>query len=674
MKKHNHKAHDHTAHDHKEHDHDEHSHDHRDHHRHMIEDFKRRFIVTVILTVPVLLLSPMIQEWFNFEIAFTGDTAILFGLSSFIYVYGGWPFLKGLKEEISNQNPGMMTLIAMAISVAYIYSTMTVFGFPGDDFFWELATLIAIMLIGHFIEMKSVLSASKALDELAKLMPDEAHLIEGEDTKDVPVSELKKDDRILIKAGEKVPADGSIVKGSSSLNESMLTGEATPVDKAKGDEVIGGSINGDGSLEVLVKGGEDEAYLSKVITMVKEAQEAKSRSQDLANKAARILTYVALSVGFLTLFVWSLVSGDATFAIARMATVMVIACPHALGLATPLVTARSTAISAQNGLLIRNKTAFENAGTIDTIIFDKTGTLTEGKFGVDFIEVTDQSYSEDDVLRIAATIEKDSEHPIARGILSSAKSKEVKLGELSDFKTIKGKGIEGNVDGKKTEILSPKALQEKGIEIPDFDDSSKTTNVFVVHDGSLIGIIGLSDQVRKTSYEAIRALQKRGIECVMITGDNDAIAKHVSDELGLDAYFAQVLPEDKKAKVEAYQKEGKRVAMTGDGINDAPALAQAELGIAVGSGTDVAAETADIILVNSDPADVEAIVSFGAATHRKMIQNLIWATGYNVIAIPLAAGVLYGVGILISPAVGAIFMSLSTVIVAFNAKLLRLDR
>ncbi len=656
-------------------DHNHEHHDHRDHHRSMIEDFKRRFIIALIVTVPILVLSPMIQTWFNFELNFPGDRFVLFGLSTFIYFYGGWPFLTGLYGELKEKQPGMMTLIALAISVAFIYSSMTVFGFPGDDFFWELATLIVIMLLGHYIEMKSVLSASKALDELAKLMPDEAHLIDGEDIKEVKVSTLKKDDRILIKAGEKIPADGIIIKGDTSINEAMITGEATPVDKTVDDEVIGGSINGDGSLEVKVKGSKDEAYLSKVITMVEAAQNAKSKSQDLANKAAALLTYLALSVGVVTLLTWSFITGDITFSIARMATVMVIACPHALGLATPLVVARSTAISAQNGLLIRNTTAFENAGNIDTVVFDKTGTLSEGRFGVDFIVLEDKELSEDDLVKIAATLEKDSEHPIAKGILSESKARNIKLGKLTNFKAIKGKGITGNVDGTKTEALSRKALDDKGIKPQAFDEEDRhTTNVFIVQNDELKGVIGLSDQIRKSAKTAITTLQKRGIECLMLTGDNKRAAKHVAEHLGLDGYFAEVLPEDKQKKIKALQAKGRTVAMAGDGINDAPALAQADMGIAVGSGTDVAAETADIILVNSDPADVEAIITFGTATNRKMKQNLFWATAYNIIAIPLAAGVLYGIGILISPAVGAVFMSLSTVIVAFNAKLLNLKR
>ncbi len=664
---HNHETH----HDHETHNHETH-HTHDDHHRMMIDDFFRRFWVVLVLTVPILVLSPMIQAWFNFSVTFSGDTFVLFTLSTLVYGYGGWPFLKGIKDELANKNPGMMTLIAMAISVAFIYSSMVVFGFPGDDFFWELATLILIILLGHYIEMKSVLSASKALDELAALMPDEAHLMEGKSVRDVKVSSLKAGDMILIKAGEKIPADGTIVKGESFIDESLITGEATPVDKSTDDEVIGGAINGDGSLEVSVKSTEDDAYLSKVINMVKDAQAAQSKSQDIANRAAKWLTVIALIVGFITLFTWSLISGDATFAIARMATVMVIACPHALGLATPLVTARSTALSAQNGLLIRNKTAFENAGTLDTIIFDKTGTLTQGRFGVDFIKPLHEDYQENDILKIAATLEKNSEHPIARGILNMAETHSLETGTLDDFKTVKGRGITGTVDGKYTQILSPQALKKHNYTVPALPDEGVTTNVFVVRDNILIGAIGLSDQIRKTSKTAIEKLQARGLKCVMITGDNARVAKHVSDMLGLDQFHAEVLPEDKKALIEAFQSNGERVAMTGDGINDAPALAQADMGIAVGSGTDVAAETADIILVNSDPLDVETIVRFGAATNSKMVQNLIWATAYNIVAIPLAAGVLYGVGILISPAIGAVFMSLSTVIVAINANLLTL--
>ncbi|MGO1712448.1 MAG: heavy metal translocating P-type ATPase [Senegalia sp. (in: firmicutes)] len=648
--------------------------DHHNHHEMMIKDFKRRFFISLIVTIPILILSPMIQEWFNFSIEFTGDGYVLFALSTFIYFYGGWPFLTGLKDELKEKKPGMMTLIAMAISVAYLYSAATVFGLEGNDFFWELATLIDIMLLGHWIEMRSVLSASNALDKLAELMPNTAHLFKDGDVVDADISELKSEDKILIKPGEKIPADGIIVKGSSYINESMLTGESKPVKKDEGDKLIGGSINGDGSLEVEVRNIGKDTYLSKVIDMVKSAQESKSKTQHLADRAAFWLTIIALTVGFTTLVVWYSITGDFTFAIARMATVMVITCPHALGLATPLVVATSTAQSAKNGLLIRNRTQFENSRKIDTLVFDKTGTLTRGEFGVNFIEVFDDEYTEEKVIRMAATLENNSEHPIATGIMDKLEEMKLSILEMDDFQAIKGKGVEGKINDKDVMVVSPGYLRQNNIEVPrELPAHGVSTDVFLLVDNKLIAAIGLSDRIREESYNAIRRLKDEGIKTWMLTGDNEKTAKQVSEELGLDGYFAEVLPDEKQAKIKELQSEGRFVAMTGDGVNDAPALAQADVGIAVGSGTDVAAETADIILVNSNPEDVVSLIDFGKATYKKMIQNLIWATGYNVFAIPLAAGVLYGIGIVISPAVGAVLMSISTIVVAINAKLLKVN-
>lgn len=654
----------------------EHNHiDHQNHHEMMIKDFKRRLLISSIVTIPLLILSPMIQEWANIKISFIGSNYLLFVLASFIYFYGGWPFLKGLVEELKAKKPGMMTLIAMAITVAYLYSGATVFGLSGTDFFWELATLIDIMLLGHWIEMRAVISASSALEELAELMPSTAHLMRENSTIDVEIIELKPKDIILIKPGEKVPADGLIIKGESSINESMLTGESKPVAKGKGDKVIGGSINNDGSIEVEVTGTGEDSYLSKVIDLVKTAQESKSKTQNLADKAAFWLTIIALSLGFITLIAWYLITKDFTFAIARMATVMVITCPHALGLAMPLVVASSIAQSAQNGLLIKNRTQFENTRKIDTVVFDKTGTLTYGEFGVNFIKIFDDNYSEEKVIQLAATLESNSEHPIARGIVEKQKKSKLPALVMSDFEALKGKGIRGKIDGKELMVVSPGYLREKSIEIPKtLPAHDVSTNVFLLVEGKLIAAIGLSDRIREESYNAIKRLKKEGIKTWMLTGDNEKTAKQVSEELGMDGYFSEVLPDEKQEKVKELQAKGNFVAMTGDGVNDAPALAQADVGIALGSGTDVAAETADIILVNSNPEDVVALIDFGKATYRKMKQNLIWATGYNVIAIPLAAGVLSGIGIIISPAVGAILMSLSTIIVAINAKLLKFGK
>lgn len=668
-----------TEHTHKHDMHQEeeyHNHDHHNHHEMMIEDFKRRFFVSVVVMIPILVLSPMIQSWFNLEVSFPGDSYVLLGLSTFIFFYGGWPFLTGLVDELKEKQPGMMTLIALAITVAYTYSAAVVLGLEGQDFFWELATLIVIMLLGHWIEMRAVLNASNALEKLAELMPNTAHLLkEDGEVVEIDIGELTTDDRILIKPGEKIPADGEIVEGRSHINESMLTGESKPVDKSKGDEIIGGSINGDGSIEVRVKKIGDDSYLSQVIDMVQKAQDSKSKTQNLTDRAAFWLTIIALTAGFTTLAVWYAITGDFSYALARMVTVMVITCPHALGLAIPLVVATSTAQSAKNGLLIRNRTQFENARKIDTVVFDKTGTLTEGKFAVNFIESFNENYSEEDIIKYAATLEGNSEHPIATGIIRKQEEMELNNLEMTDFQAIQGKGVEGKIEGKDVRVVSPGYLRENNMEIPtDLPEHGVSTDVFLIIDDQLIGAIGLSDKIREESYDAIRHLHEAGIKTWMLTGDNETTAKQVSEELGLDGYFAEVLPDEKQAKIKELQAEGRYVAMTGDGVNDAPALAEADVGIAIGSGTDVAAETADIILVDSNPEDVATLIEFGKETYKKMMQNLAWATGYNVIAIPLAAGVLSPWGIVISPAVGAVFMTLSTVIVAVNAQLLKLER
>jgi Cu2+-exporting ATPase len=646
-------------------------HEGHDHHTMMIDDFKKRFWISLILTMPVLLLSEMIQHWLGFEIKFQGDKYVLLILSSFIFFYGGWPFLKGFVDEIKTKSPGMMTLIALAISVAYIFSVAVIFGFPGMDFFWELATLIVVMLLGHWLEMKSVLGASKALQLLVSMMPAEAHKLHGDHVMDVKLEELQKDDIILIKPGEKTPADGIVIEGESYLNESMLTGESKPVKKEKNDKVIGGAINGNGSLRVRVLHTGKDSYLNKVITLVQEAQKTKSRTQHLADRAAKWLTYIALGVGLVTLIVWLALGQGTNYAIERMVTVMVISCPHALGLAIPLVVAISTAVSAQNGLLIRNRTAFENSRKITMIIFDKTGTLTKGDFGVTRIE-TVGTISKNELLQYAAALEQSSEHPIAIGIVKKAKEERLEIFRTENFNAITGKGVEASVNGRNIKVVSPGYLKEKQITIPVNAFSSEgETIVFILLDNQLAGYIALADEIRPESKAAIDAFKKNGIKVMMATGDNEKVAKAVADELGLDGYYAEVLPHQKVELVKDLQGKNEFVAMTGDGINDAPALAQADVGIAVGSGTDVAAETADIILVNSNPKDILNLILFGKATYKKMVQNLIWATGYNAIAIPLAAGVLYSTGFVLDPAIGAVFMSLSTIIVAVNAQLLR---
>ena len=649
--------------------------DHHDHHKMMMDDFKKRFVIAAIVTVPILLLSPLIQNLLGFSFVFTGDKYMLFALSSFIFFYCGWPFLKGIVRELGQKRPGMMTLIALAISVAYFYSTAVVFGLAGKFFFWELATLIDVMLLGHWIEMKSVLGASKALEKLAQLMPDSANLLINGDIKEVKIAELKKGDMVLVKAGEKIPADGVIVKGSSHIDESMLTGESKPVKKNTEDDVIGGSVNGDGVLEIKIEGIGEDSYLTKVIDLVKQAQEAKSNTQRLADKAANWLTIIAITAGAGTFAYWMFFGPDLAFAIERMATVMVIACPHALGLAIPLVNAVSTSLSAKNGLLIRNRTAFENSGKITSIVFDKTGTLTEGKFGISLISLFDKTYSKEKFLQLAMSIEKSSEHPIAKSIVGEAKKQNIENLPVEDFKVLKGEGVQGRIKENLISLVSAKSLKNRGITPPpSFEANTTATMIFMLVDDNLIGAISLEDQIRQDSYEAIAQLKESGVKCFMLTGDNEKIAEKVSSELKLDGYFAEVMPHEKLAKIKELQSKGEFVAMTGDGINDAPALAQANVGIAIGSGTDVAAETADIILVNSNPKDVLSLIRFGKATYSKMIQNLLWATGYNVVAIPLAAGVLYGYGILISPAIGAALMSLSTVVVAVNARMLKVKK
>lgn len=650
-------------------------------HEKMIEDFRNRFWISFILTIPVLLLSPMIQKFLGLGTAlvFENDKYVLFGLSSIIFFYGGYPFLKGIYEELSKGLPGMMTLIAVAITVAYFYSSLVIFGLSGEFFFWELATLIDIMLLGHWIEMKSVLGAGKALEQLAKLMPAVAHkVISDGSTQDVPLHELAIGNKALIKPGEKIPADGVVISGDTSVNESMLTGESKPVPKKTGSNVIGGAVNGEGSIIIEVKKTGKDSFLSQVIELVKQAQESKSKTQDIANRAALWLTFIALGGGAITLLIWlGLTNQGFPFALERTVTVMVITCPHALGLAVPLVVAVSTAIAAQNGLLIRNRAAFESARNINAIVFDKTGTLTEGKFGVTDVVLFDNSISKDVLVDYAAAVESHSEHPIAKGIVLSR----IKNWTVENFKAIPGKGAEGNVLGKSIKTVSLGFIKEKGIKhnIKDSDNakiSSLTmqgkTVIYVLIDNELKGAIALADIIRPESKQAIEKLKEMGIRSIMLTGDNNQVAKWVANIIGLDEYFAEVLPQDKVNKIKEVQNRGFIVAMTGDGVNDAPALAQADVGIAIGAGTDVAIETADIILVKSNPLDAVAIIALAKATTSKMIQNLIWATGYNTVAIPLAAGVLFKYGILLSPALGAVFMSLSTIIVAINAKLLRI--
>lgn len=633
-----------------------------------IADFRKRFYVVLILTIPIMLLSEMIQHWLNIQFSFPGSQYLLLALSSVVFFYGGWPFLKGLADEIRVKNPGMMTLIGFAISVAYIYSVATIFGLKGMDFFWELATLILIMLLGHWIEMKSVAGASRELELLVQLMPDDAHLVYGEVITEVKTQTLKENDLILIKPGEKVAADGTIEDGESYLDESLLTGESKPVQKRKGDKVIAGSINGNGAIKVSVLHNSQDSYLSQVVKLVQEAQKSKSKTQLLADNAARWLTIIALVTGIATFIIWYVSGKNLAFSIERMVTVIVICCPHALGLAIPLVVAKSTALSAQNGLLIKNRTAFENSRKITTIVFDKTGTLTIGKFEVSQIVTLQNEINENELVRLASALEQNSEHPIATGIIQKAKDLSITIPHADQFNAITGKGVEAIVEGKKLKVVSPGYLKEKNISLPDqFNPDAAETVVFIMINDVLSGYISLSDVIRPESASAIQTLHAHHIKSVLLTGDNMQVAESVSTKLNIDQYFAEVLPHQKLEKIKELQHRGEFVAMTGDGVNDAPALAQADVGIAVGSGSDIAAETAGIVLVNSNPKDIVNLILFGKATYQKMVQNLFWATGYNIIALPLAAGILFRQGILLSPAAGAVLMSISTIIVAINS-------
>lgn len=664
MKQENHKKMDHSDH-HANHD----DMDHTDHHRMMIEDFKRRFWISLVLTIPILALSPMIQGVLGVEWIFPGSDYVLFGLSTIVYFYGGWPFLAGLVDEIKSKAIGMMTLIAIAITAAYFYSSAVIFGFEGQTFFWELATLIVVMLIGHWLEMRSILGASKALEALAALMPNEANLVDGSQTRKVKISELNEGDIILIRPGEKVPADGIIIEGESDLNESMLTGESRPVSKTIGEEVIGGAINGNGVVKVQVKGIGEDAYLSKVINMVQEAQKQKSKSQRLADVAAKWLTIIALVLGFGTFFTWLALGETMAFAMERMVTVMVISCPHALGLAVPLVASISTSVSARNGLLIRNRTAFEASRKISTIVFDKTGTLTIGSHEVTRIVPLSTKYDETELLKYATAVESPSEHHISKGLRRKAKEEKIEVPSVTEFKYNAGVGVSGMVNGKKVQAGGYLLLEQVNKSVAEDKEEGIETKIFILIDDELIGFITFADEIRESSYGAIKTLHKNNIKVSLLTGDNEIVAKDVANKLGLDDYMSEVLPDQKLDRIKELQAEGEFVAMVGDGVNDAPALAQADVGIAIGSGTDVAAETADIILMESDPKDIVNLILFGKATYRKMVQNLGWATGYNVVALPLATGFIPG--LMISPAFGAALMSISTIIAAANAQLLK---
>lgn len=649
--------------------------DFKKHEGHHTSDFIKRFWVSLALTVPILLLSHMIQDWLGFQISFPGDRYALMALGTSIYIYGGMPFLKGMGGEIKSKAIGMMTLVALAISVAYFYSMAVALGFPGMDFFWELATLIVIMLLGHWLEMRSQMAASKALESLVALLPNEVTIERNGSAIKIKLDELKNDEVIIIKPGEKIAADGLIIEGSSSVNESMLTGESVPVKKQVDAKVIAGSINGDGVLKIKATGVGKDSYLNKVINLVQDAQAAKSSTQNLADKVAKWLTFIAIAVGVGTFTYWYSANGDLAFALERMVTVMVTACPHALGVAIPLVVAISTTLSATNGLLIRNRTAFETTRKLSVIIFDKTGTLTQGSHRVKNTIPLTEKYNADDIIMYASAVQQNSEHHIAKGVLQTLKDKNLDLWKSENFQLMQGIGVSGTVKGKRVVAAGPNYFKDKSKPLPeipnDINQNAETVN-FLLIDDEVVGIITLADTIREGSQQAIIDLKEMDIKSYLLTGDNENIAAAVSNELGMEGFFANVLPHNKQEKIKEFQAKGEVVAMTGDGVNDAPALAQADVGIAVGSGTDVAAETADIILVNSDPRDVAKMIDFGKRTYKKMVQNLVWAVGYNVLAIPLAAGVLYP-NFVLSPAIGAVLMSCSTIVVAINASLLKLN-
>lgn len=651
------------------------SHGHDKHAGHNPNMFKQKFWLSLALTVPTLLFSHTIQGLLGFELTFPGSEYIPAVLGTIIFLYGGLVFLKSARGELAAKQPGMMTLISMAITVAFVYSALVTLGLvKGMDFWWELATLVTIMLLGHWLEMASVSNAQGALDELAKLLPDEAELVENGKNRTVKVSELSVGDAILVRPGTQIPVDGKVTKGESEVNESMLTGESKPVKKTVGTEVIGGTINTNGALTIEVTKVGGDTALAGIMKLVEDAQTSKSKTQVLADKAAFYLTFIAIGAALLTWIGWWIAGAEAGFILERVVTVLIIACPHALGLAIPLVTAISTTKAANNGLLVRERMALESARNIDVVLFDKTGTLTKGEQGVVDIVADDVSHT----LSIAAALEHESEHPIAKAIYQYARDKKVPEIHATDFSALSGRGVRAKVNGKTVNIGGPRMLEELSVSLNDQlqaatlkDSRDGKTVVYVVQEKTVLGAIMLADVIRDESKEAVIKLRESGKRVAMLTGDSKGVAAWVSKELGITEYFAEVLPEHKAETVKKLQADGSRVAMVGDGVNDAPALTQADIGIAIGAGTDVAIESAGIVLASSDPRGVSKIVTLSKRTYSKMIQNLVWATGYNALAIPLAAGVTASLGFVLSPALGAVLMSLSTIIVAINAQFLR---
>ncbi|HXG21433.1 MAG TPA: copper-translocating P-type ATPase [Methylomirabilota bacterium] len=644
--------------------------------------FRTRFWVCLVLSIPVLIFSPALQRGLGLEaLVFPGSEWVPFVFSLVIFGYGGVPFLQMAVPELRHRRPGMMTLISLAISIAFVYSLLAQLAGLGEGFFWELVTLIDVMLLGHWLEMRSVRQASGALNELAKLMPDTAErLLPDGRVETVPTSALRVGDLVLVRPGASIPADGEVVEGESSVNEAMISGESRPVRKQPGAQVIAGTINGDGSLRIRVTATGDQTALAGIMRLVEQAQQSKSPTQVLADRAAGWLFYIALAVAALTAVGWVVAVGFNVEVLKRVVTVLVIACPHALGLAVPLVVAITTALGAKNGILVRDRLALEAARDIDVVVFDKTGTLTEGRFGVVGMAVA-EGWNEDDALALAAAIESDSEHPIAQALRRAAQDRGLALPSVSGFTALKGRGVQASLDGKPVYVGGPRLLEMLGLRPPaDLNAFAQAAGekaqsaVYLVADGQVVAAFAVADVVRPESKEAVRWLHEMGVEVAMLTGDSREVAQAVAAELGIDRFFAEVLPEHKVQKIAELQAQGKRVAMVGDGINDAPALTQADVGIAIGGGTNVAIESAGVILVKSNPLDVVKVIALSRASYRKMVQNLWWAAGYNIIALPLAAGVLAPWGILFSPALGALFMSLSTVIVAINAQLLRGER
>nr|WP_279099472.1 copper-translocating P-type ATPase [Aerococcus urinaeequi] len=684
--KHHHDVHhdyDHEHMNHGEHNHDHHNHSghgdhghggHGGHGAHMMADFKQRFWVVLVLSIPLAIIAPMLMHLFGYHIDFPGQGLLEFGLATIVFFYGGKPFLSHAWHELKSGVPGMMMLISLAIVAAYVYSVLTTFFISGMNYYFELASLILIMLAGHYIEMKAQMSAGNAVESLAKLLPSDAEVIhEDGSTSEVKVDQLKKGDRIFIRPGAKIPIDATVYEGHSEVDESMLTGESVPVLKEADAKIVGGAINGDGILKATVTKTGTDTYLAQIINLVTDAQAQKSKAQSIADVWAKYLFYIALVAGIIAFVAWTGVDGY-LMGLQFMVATFVIACPHALGLAVPLVNAESTSLAAESGLFIQNRIAFEDAHKIDKIVFDKTGTLTQGEFGVDEITVMDDKFNETSLLQIVYAIESQSEHPIARGIVKEAESRKLEKLQVADYHNLTGKGLEGTVDGKNIQILSPKATRQAGYT---FDEeafkasaSKGRTVVFVIYDQVLVGAIAVSDIVREEAKAVVADLQSKGIQVLMLTGDNQQVADSVGQALHLDDVFAEVLSDEKADKIKSLQADGGRVAMVGDGVNDAPALAQADLGIAIGAGTDVARETGDIILVDSNIHDVLNILNLSKATKQKINQNLMWGAGYNVVAIPLAAGVLAGLGIVLGPALSAIIMSLSTVVCAVNARML----